>query len=305
MRKTFLFVVMAALLGVFGFFSAVGGGARPVNAQSCSGVLDLVLTLDESGSILGDFGAVQQFAIGIVNAFSVSASEVNIGVVSFDSSPTVRIGLSSDANAVIAAINQAPSGGGTAIGSAISTSQSVLSAGRSGAGKVMIVLSDGSSGDDPIPPANAAKASGTVIFSVAFGFGADVNTLSAISSNGAAFVATDQAALIALTSQLANITCTVVTAPETLTFCAQPLTANAVVGEVTSTTRYFWDPGKISPTGSIAAGQRYWVLGVDETGEYYKIWYECRYLWLPVGVMGPAFGDPVWNGAPLPTTVVD
>jgi hypothetical protein len=88
-------------------------------------------------------------------------------------------------------------------------------------------------------------------------------------------------------------------------FCDLPLTRNAVVGEVTSTTRIYWEPGKVSPTGSIAAGQRYWVLGVDATGEYYKIWYECRYLWLPVGVMAPAFGDPVWQGEPLPTTVVE
>lgn len=88
-------------------------------------------------------------------------------------------------------------------------------------------------------------------------------------------------------------------------FCDLPLTANAVVGEVTSDTRIYWAPGQISPTGSIPAGRRYWVLGVDATGEYYKIWYECQYLWLPVGVMGPAFGDPVWQGTPLPTTVVE
>jgi hypothetical protein len=88
-------------------------------------------------------------------------------------------------------------------------------------------------------------------------------------------------------------------------FCDSPLTAGAVVGEVTSDTRIYWAPGKVSPTGSIAAGRRYWVLGVDATGEYYKIWYECGYLWLPVGVMAPAFGDPVWQGAPLPTRVVN
>jgi hypothetical protein len=95
-------------------------------------------------------------------------------------------------------------------------------------------------------------------------------------------------------------------------YTAAPICLNvpegSVVGELTSPTEVFWEPGKISPGISLQPtpdNKTYWVIGVDATGKYYKIVLSCQYLWVPVGVMAPAYGDPVWNGTPLPTREVE
>jgi len=53
----------------------------------------------------------------------------------------------------------------------------------------------------------------------------------------------------------------------------------------------------------LPAGKTAWVLGQDASGQFYKIVWTCTMLWVPVSTMGPNF-DAVWNGAPLPTNVV-
>ena len=68
-------------------------------------------------------------------------------------------------------------------------------------------------------------------------------------------------------------------------------------------TQACYEPGKAAPGVMVNPGT-YWVLGVDESGEYYKIIISCEYLWVPVQNMQPNF-DSVWQGRPLPTDVVD
>lgn len=80
------------------------------------------------------------------------------------------------------------------------------------------------------------------------------------------------------------------------------LPSNAVVGSLQFSTPAFYEPGKEAVGVTVNAGT-YWVLGVDETGEYYKIQIACEHLWLPVGVLQPSFESP-WSGQPLPTNVV-
>ena len=83
-----------------------------------------------------------------------------------------------------------------------------------------------------------------------------------------------------------------------------PLTADAVVGAFVADANAYWAPGKLtSPLATITKDNTAWVLGVDATGQYYKIVWVCQYLWVQVPTMGPNF-DKVWNGTPLPTTVV-
>ncbi len=83
------------------------------------------------------------------------------------------------------------------------------------------------------------------------------------------------------------------------------LPASAVVGAVVSDTRLFFEPGSaIEPELVLEAGKTAYVLGVDQTGAYYKIVWGCDYLWVPVGAMGPN-PDSVWNSKPLPTGVVN
>jgi hypothetical protein len=84
-----------------------------------------------------------------------------------------------------------------------------------------------------------------------------------------------------------------------------PIPATAVVGHFNQNAETFWAPGNlVTPTTVIDAGNTAWVLGMDASGQYYKIIWSCDYLWVPVSSMGPNFDD-VWQGRPLPTEVVD
>ena len=76
----------------------------------------------------------------------------------------------------------------------------------------------------------------------------------------------------------------------------------AVVGDMPNNTQAYWAPGKVSPDVTINAGT-YWVVGEDESGQYYKIILACQYLWVPVDSMQPSYQAP-WSGQPLPTRVV-
>ncbi len=83
-----------------------------------------------------------------------------------------------------------------------------------------------------------------------------------------------------------------------------PIPSNAVVGAFVADAPLYWQPGDLtSPLVTIPAGNTAWVLGVDESGEYYKIIWVCDLLWVPVETMGPNYDD-VWNGTPLPTSTV-
>jgi hypothetical protein len=75
----------------------------------------------------------------------------------------------------------------------------------------------------------------------------------------------------------------------------------AVVGTFNQTIQAFWAPGKLTtnPPVMIEAGKTAWVLGVDETGGYYKFLWACQILWAPVSTLGPNYDD-VWQGRPLP-----
>ncbi|MCD4686198.1 MAG: hypothetical protein K8S97_09700 [Anaerolineae bacterium] len=84
-----------------------------------------------------------------------------------------------------------------------------------------------------------------------------------------------------------------------------PIPAGSVVGTFTADAATYWSPGNLTdPIVTISAGNTAWVLGLDASGAYYKIVWVCDYLWVPVSSMGPNY-DAVWNGAPLPTGVVD
>ncbi len=85
-----------------------------------------------------------------------------------------------------------------------------------------------------------------------------------------------------------------------------PMTPDAVVGRfVHATPLYFAPEQMIAPAVTMPAGKTAWVLGKDTSGDYYQIVWACDKLWVPVDAIGPNVGDPVWQGAPLPTGVVE
>ncbi|MBP8973498.1 MAG: hypothetical protein KBH93_06440 [Anaerolineae bacterium] len=84
-----------------------------------------------------------------------------------------------------------------------------------------------------------------------------------------------------------------------------PIPATAVGGTFVADAPVYWAPGQLtSPLVTITAGNSARVIGVDASGQYYKIIWVCDFVWVPVGTIGPNYDD-VWHGAPLPTAVVD
>lgn len=82
------------------------------------------------------------------------------------------------------------------------------------------------------------------------------------------------------------------------------LPKQSVVGSFVTWADFYYKPGLLtSPVIGVPAGKTAWVAGLDESGEYYKVLWNCTWVWVEKDTMGPNY-DKVWNGAPLPTTVV-
>ncbi len=78
---------------------------------------------------------------------------------------------------------------------------------------------------------------------------------------------------------------------------------SAVGASVVEDAPVFWKPG--GPTVHVLPeGTTLRAIGLDESEQYYKVIYVCDYLWLPVETLAPNY-DEVWNGAPLPTVIVE
>jgi hypothetical protein len=94
--------------------------------------------------------------------------------------------------------------------------------------------------------------------------------------------------------------------PEALPGCDVTIAipSTAVGGTFVADAPLYWTPGQlVSPAKTIPAGESARVIGLDESGKYYKIIWVCDYVWVPANALGPNF-DAVWHGAPLPTGVV-
>ncbi len=84
---------------------------------------------------------------------------------------------------------------------------------------------------------------------------------------------------------------------------ALPVPSTAVGGTFVADAQTYWTPGEATDT-VIPAGNSAKVIGVDASGQYYKIAWGCNLLWVPTSTIGPNY-DAVWNGMPLPTGVVE
>jgi hypothetical protein len=84
------------------------------------------------------------------------------------------------------------------------------------------------------------------------------------------------------------------------------LPAQAVVGQFVKSTPIYFAPSADAahPSMVMEAGKTLWVLGVDASGGFFKVLLSGQPFWVPVDSMGPNYDD-VWNGTPLPGTVVE
>lgn len=79
----------------------------------------------------------------------------------------------------------------------------------------------------------------------------------------------------------------------------------SVVGTFTTTTELYYAPNTDAATDTVMEiGKSLWVTGMDASGQFYQVVLSGKFLWVPVGTIGPTYDD-VWNGAPLPTTMVN
>lgn len=166
--------------------SALGVGMGTVSAQQGGGGLDdlcaaipndVMLVLDRSGSMQGQ-DLIDAKAGATLFVDQLTASD-KVGLVSFSGGATLDEPLTGVFADVKAEINSLSAGGQTNIGAAINLAQTQFPNGRPDAGDIMILLSDGlpQNQSAAYTAANAAKAAGTRLITIAYDAPSGAQTL--------------------------------------------------------------------------------------------------------------------------------
>ncbi|XP_037836071.1 collagen alpha-1(XIV) chain isoform X2 [Kryptolebias marmoratus] len=152
-------------------------------------IADIVILVDGSWSIGRiNFKLVRMFLENLVNAFDVGIDKTRIGLAQYSGDPRIEWHLNtySTKDAVIDAVKNLPyKGGNTLTGLAlnfISENCFKLESGsRVGVPKIGILITDGKSQDDVIPPAESLREAGVELFAIGVK-NADENELRSIAS---------------------------------------------------------------------------------------------------------------------------
>jgi uncharacterized protein YegL len=145
----------------------------------CKGKVDVVLVMDNSGSIDStEYATMKTAAKAFVDALSLAPAGPHAAKVSFASGATLDQQLTDDAVLLKSKIDLAQTGGSTNLSAGIDVAQTELvsTRDRADAPNIIIILTDGApnSQADAITSANASKGAGTEIFAV--GIGTDTST---------------------------------------------------------------------------------------------------------------------------------
>ncbi|HWI63279.1 MAG TPA: PKD domain-containing protein [Symbiobacteriaceae bacterium] len=247
------------------------------NPTTASVPLDIALVIDISGSMGGaNIAAARTAARSFVQIVDRESDGVQdgiirgsrIAVIPFNDGATVGRYLSSDAANLDAYIASLQSGGGTAIDLGITRGQEELVNGsKLGNKPVLILLSDGgSSRTAAYAAANAAKAAGTELFSIALGTGADVTLMQNVASDPKA----THYFFSPSTTQLEQIY-------QTIADSATGPAATNVVVTVQVDPAFTVVPGSISPAPSSVAGNTItWTLA-ELKGETKTFTYQVQH----------------------------
>ncbi|XP_071377879.1 collagen alpha-1(XIV) chain-like, partial [Centroberyx affinis] len=152
-------------------------------------IADIVILVDGSWSIGRiNFRLVRMFLENLVKAFSVEFDKTRIGLAQYSGDPRIEWHLNAHTTktAVIDAVKNLPyKGGNTLTGLALTyileNSFKPESGSRSGVPKIGILITDGKSQDDVIPPAQSLREAGIELFAIGVK-NADENELKAIAS---------------------------------------------------------------------------------------------------------------------------
>ena len=151
-------------------------------------IQDLFLVIDTSGSMASDskLDFAKKAASEFVNTFEINGtSSHRIGLIAFANEATLVIDLTSDSNVLNNGIMNLIADGSTTMGDGILLAKDLLSKhGRSNVSKSIVLLSDGMATVGVLPHFAALETSyaNIPIYSVGYGYDADVNTLRAVSS---------------------------------------------------------------------------------------------------------------------------
>ena len=149
---------------------------------------DIYLVIDVSGSMQDESKLVfaKQAALEFVDTFQLDqSSDHRIGLVAFSDYAQMLVELDDNSKNLKEGINKLHPEGTTALGEGVLTStQSLSEETRPDAKKIIVLLSDGMSnaGLHPLSAGGSARENNVTIFSVGYGYDADVLTLKAVAS---------------------------------------------------------------------------------------------------------------------------
>ena len=175
------FAIFAFAVSV-SYFSVVEAGVQDTPQY------DIYLVIDVSGSMQEESKLVfaKQAALEFVDTFQLDqSSDHRIGLVAFSDYAKMLVELDDNSKNLKEGINKLHPEGTTAMGEGVLTStQSLSEETRPDAKKIIVLLSDGMSnaGLHPLSAGGIARENNVTIFSVGYGYDADVLTLKAVAS---------------------------------------------------------------------------------------------------------------------------
>ncbi|XP_029421710.1 collagen alpha-1(XIV) chain [Nannospalax galili] len=172
-----------------------GNGSKPSSPEELKffcetpAIADIVILVDGSWSIgRFNFKLVRNFLENLVTAFNVGSEKTRIGLAQYSGDPRIEWHLDAfnTKDEVIDAVRSLPyKGGNTLTGLALNfifeNSFKPEAGARSGVSKIGILITDGKSQDDVIPPSRNLRESGVELFAIGVK-NADVNELQEIAS---------------------------------------------------------------------------------------------------------------------------
>uniref|UniRef100_A0A3Q2G4L3 von Willebrand factor A domain containing 2 n=1 Tax=Cyprinodon variegatus TaxID=28743 RepID=A0A3Q2G4L3_CYPVA len=149
-----------------------------VDTQGCLGqAVDLVFALDASAGVgRENFATLQDFVRSISVQFDISRDVAQVALVAYNRRAITVFGLDAheSGSAILEAVGEASyMGGGVSSGTALlhiySKVLTVANGARPGVNKAVVVVTDGSGGDDAVVPAQKIRDSGVSVFVVGIG----------------------------------------------------------------------------------------------------------------------------------------
>ncbi|XP_045075210.1 collagen alpha-4(VI) chain-like [Coregonus clupeaformis] len=175
--------------------TTINEAKRPISqvVQECRSatVADIVFLVDGSTSISPtNFQEVRRFLHSFIEGLDIGTDKVRVGLAQFSNEiqKQFHLGEHTDKRALLEQVDRLPQlGGGTDTGKAITVLREEFFTTAKGSRadqrvpQIAVVLTDGESGDDVVPPAKALRQHGVIVFAIGVG-AANITELKAIAN---------------------------------------------------------------------------------------------------------------------------